>query len=82
MPLKFEINVGGEWVEAKSGIILADGRLGFTLECGHSGVARPPYWRHSEKTTRHPDFRRMCFGFLAPEERDAAIARLGGEPEF
>jgi hypothetical protein len=82
MPLKYEINVGGEWVEARTGIILADGRLGFTLPDGYQGVARPPYWRHSEVTTSFPDFRRLCFYALTPEEQESARVRLRGEPEF
>ena len=81
MKLQFEINVGGTWVPTAHGSIQADGRLGFTLP-GRSGVCPPPFWRHTEETTRQPEFRRMCFASLTPEERDSAVARLRGQPEF
>lgn len=86
MQLQFEVNISGlypaVWVAAEHGTILADGRLGYTLPTGEHDVVSPPFWRHTEATTRQPAFRRMCFAALTPEERDAAVARLRGQPQF
>lgn len=77
MQLRFEVNVGGHWTPVKNGIVLADGRLGCDL-----GVVPPPYWVHSEETTSQPEFRKLCFSKLTPEERQCAVSRLGGLPVF
>lgn len=69
-------------MSTRTGLVLADGRLGYTTACGRSGVVRPPGWRQTEESTRQPAFRRVCFDALTPEEKDLAVARLGGMPTF
>lgn len=85
MTLRFEVCVAGHWVPTRTAIILADGRLGFTLDgpCGPTGgVAKPPFFRQTEESARQPEFRRLCWNSLTPDERAAAVARMGKQPTF
>lgn len=82
MQFKYEVKLDGQWVAATNGIVLADGRLGYQTACGRSGVVKAPFWRQTEESTRQPEFRRVCFEALTVEEKECAVARLGGVPKF
>lgn len=82
MQFSYEVKLEGQWVPTTNGIVLADGRLGYTGACGRSGVAKAPFWRQTEASTRQPAFRQACWESLTAEEREWAVTRLGGMPEF
>jgi len=82
MVFRYEVKIGEQWVPTSNGIVLADGRLGYMTACGRSGVAKAPFWRQTEESTRQPEFRQVCFDALTQEEKECAVARLGGLPKF
>jgi hypothetical protein len=84
MQISFEVLLDREWVPVRDqcGIILASGRFGYTTADGRTGVVAPPSYRLAEATCRDPEFRRYGWDCLSPEEREAAVARLGRTPQF